>query len=89
MSMIRTNVTLPEEMIRQIDQLAGPRGRSAYVADAVRARLKRDRLRTVLDETYGAAAGETRWQDPDDAYRWARALREDDSRGRGAPGETG
>jgi hypothetical protein len=82
-------VTLPEEVLREVDEVAGPRGRSAYVADAVRARLKRDRLRRVLDETYAAAAGGTRWQDPDDAYRWARALREDDSRGQGPPRDAG
>lgn len=80
MSMIRTNVTLPPEMIREIDALAGPRGRSAYVAEAVHARLKRDRLRRVLDETYGAADERSSWQDPESAYRWVRALREDQAR---------
>ena len=43
MTMVRTNVTLPSEVLSEIDDLAGPRGRSAYVAEAVLARLKRDR----------------------------------------------
>lgn len=77
MTMVRTNVTLPSEVLSEIDQLTGPRGRSAYVAEAVLARLKRDRVRRVLDETYGAAVGHSRWKDPDEAYRWVRALRED------------
>ena len=80
MGMVRTNVTLPSEVISEIDALAGPRGRSAYVAEAVRARLKRDRMRKVLDETYGAAVGRSLWKDPDEAYRWVRALREDRTR---------
>jgi Arc/MetJ-type ribon-helix-helix transcriptional regulator len=80
MGMVRTNVTLPSEVISEIDALAGPRGRSAYVAEAVRARLKRDRMRKVLDETYGAAVGRSQWKDPDEAYRWVRALREDRTR---------
>lgn len=80
MPMVRTNVTLPAEVITEIDKLAGPRGRSAYVAEAVQARLKRDRVRRILAETYGAAAGRSRWRDADEAYRWVRALREEQAR---------
>ena len=80
MAMARTNVTLPEEMIQEIDEMAGPRGRSAYVAEAVRARLKRDRMRKVFDETYGAASGHSQWQDADEAYRWVRSLRDGSAR---------
>lgn len=76
MAMTRTNVTLPEEMLREIDELAGPRGRSAYVAEAVRVRLKRDRMRKVFRETFGAAAGHSQWKDGDEVYRWVRSLRE-------------
>lgn len=79
MVMARTNVTLPEEMIHEIDEMAGPRGRSAYVAEAVRARLKRDRMRNVFAETYGAA-GHSQWKDADEAYRWVRSLRDDSAR---------
>jgi hypothetical protein len=78
--MARTNVTLPPEVIREIDALAGPRGRSAYVAEAVLARVRRDRLRRTLAETYGAAAGGSAWRDADEAYRWLRSLREDGAR---------
>jgi metal-responsive CopG/Arc/MetJ family transcriptional regulator len=78
--MVRTNVTLPAEVIRQIDELAGPRGRSSYVAEAVQARLKRDRMRRILDETRGAAVGRSEWKDAEEAYRWVRSLREDETR---------
>jgi metal-responsive CopG/Arc/MetJ family transcriptional regulator len=78
--MARTSVTLPEAMIREIDEMTGPRGRSAYVAEAVETRLKRDRMRRVFDETYGAAVGHSQWQDADEVYRWVRSLREDSTR---------
>jgi hypothetical protein len=78
--MTRTNVTLPSDVIREIDALAGPRGRSAYVAEAVLARIRRDRRRRILEETYGAAAGTSGWRDADEAYRWLRSLRDDGSR---------
>jgi hypothetical protein len=80
MGMVRTNVTLPAEVLREVDELAGPRGRSTYVAEAVRTRLKRDRIRKALDETHGAAVGHSQWADADEAYRWVRSLRDDSAR---------
>jgi Arc/MetJ-type ribon-helix-helix transcriptional regulator len=77
MPMARTNVTLPVEMIAESDRLAGARGRSAYAAEAVRDRLRRDRMRRVFDETIGAAAGQSRWRHPDEVYRYVRSLRDD------------
>ena len=76
MAMARTNVTLPEEMIREIDEMAGPRGRSAYVAEAVRSRLKRDRMRRVFAENFGATRSTSEWRSSDEVYRWVRSLRE-------------
>jgi hypothetical protein len=35
MALVRTNVTLPEDVLAQVDAVAGPRGRSAYIADVV------------------------------------------------------
>jgi hypothetical protein len=53
-SLARTNLTLPEALIREVDVIAGPRGRSRYVADAVAQRLKRDRLLRALDAAAGS-----------------------------------
>ena len=78
MALARTNVTLPEELLREVDELAGPRGRSQFVADAVAARVKRERLRKAIDATRGVFVG-TKWQmTPDEAYRWVRSMREED-----------
>lgn len=54
MALARTNLTLPEELLREVDEIAGPRGRSRYVADAVAARVKRDRLRRAIDAAAGS-----------------------------------
>lgn len=75
----RTNVTLPAELLAEVDELAGPRGRSQFVADAVAAKVKRERLRRVLDETRGALVGTSSYMSPDEAYRWIRSMREDDN----------
>lgn len=50
----RTNLTLPEDLLRQVDEIAGPRGRSRYVADAVAQRVRRDRLQRALDASAGS-----------------------------------
>ena len=59
MAMARTNLTLPEELIAEVDAIAGPRRRSRYVADAVAQRVKRDRLLRAIDASAGSliAAG--------------------------------
>lgn len=79
MALARTNVTLPEELLREVDELAGPRGRSQFVADAVTAKVKRERLRKALDETRGASIGTPSYMTPEESYRWIRSMREEDN----------
>ncbi|HEV8054342.1 MAG: hypothetical protein H0V04_01215 [Chloroflexi bacterium] len=74
--MARTNLTLPQELLHEVDELAGPRGRSAFVSEAVAAKVKRERLRRTLERTRGALAGTPGWMDPDESYVWVRAQRE-------------
>ncbi len=78
MALARTNVTLPEELLREVDELAGPRGRSQFVADAVAARVKRERLRKALDASRGVFKGTSSYMTPDEAYRWVRSMRDED-----------
>jgi hypothetical protein len=51
---VRTNLLLPEDVVRDVDRVAGPRGRSRYVAEAVRERLRRDERRALLGQIVGA-----------------------------------
>jgi metal-responsive CopG/Arc/MetJ family transcriptional regulator len=77
MALARTNVTIPGELLAQVDELAGPRGRSVFVADAIAARVKRERLRRALDRVQGIYIGTDFEMDADTAYRWVRDQRED------------
>lgn len=74
----RTNVTLPSELLEEVDELAGPRGRSQFVAEAVEAKVKRERLRKALDATRGSLVGTSSYMGPDETYRWIRSMREED-----------
>jgi len=78
-ALARTNVTLPEELLREVDDLAGPRGRSQFVADAVTWKVKRERLRRAIEATRGALVGTPDYMGPDESYRWIRSMREEDS----------
>jgi hypothetical protein len=74
-SLTRTNVTLPTSLLDQVDRLAGPRGRSRYVAEAVAQRVRRDELGAAIRETAGAMVGKPGWMSPDAVTRWVDELR--------------
>jgi hypothetical protein len=61
MPLVRTNVTLPAETLAIIDEVAGPRGRSAYIAAVLLKQAKRDRMKKVWEENRGALEGSTTW----------------------------
>jgi metal-responsive CopG/Arc/MetJ family transcriptional regulator len=71
----RTNVTLPEELMAEVDDLAGPRGRSRYVAEAVEQRVRRDKLGKAIRETAGAMVGKPGSMSPDEVVAWVDRLR--------------
>jgi metal-responsive CopG/Arc/MetJ family transcriptional regulator len=75
---VRTNLLLPEELVKQVDHFAGPRGRSRYVCEALERAVRRDRLREVIEETAGAWAENPLWKSSEDVVEWVRALRADD-----------
>ena len=54
---IPTNLSLPEDLVAEVDAVAGRRGRSAFVEQAIRDRLRRERLRGALTESAGAWSG--------------------------------
>lgn len=74
---VRTNLLLPKVLVDEVDHYAGPRGRSRYVAEALTERLRRDRLREVVQATAGALnrADYPHWRTPDDVVAWVRELR--------------
>lgn len=80
MTLARTNLTLPEALIREVDEIAGPRGRSRYVADAVAQRVKRDRLRRAIDSSAGSLVPKGgRPMTREEVSAWVEELRSEDS----------
>jgi metal-responsive CopG/Arc/MetJ family transcriptional regulator len=74
---VPTNLTLPQDLVEQIDDVAGPRGRSRFVEDAVRRALRRERLRVALEQTAGVLKAEDypHWSTSEQVIEWVRASR--------------
>lgn len=77
MTLARTTVTIPTTLLAEVDKLCGPRGRSAFVAEAVEERVRRERLRQAIESSRGAVVGTGAWQPPTATYEWVRAQRRD------------
>ena len=77
MALVRTNITIPEEVLALVDEVAGPRGRSAYISDVVARQVRRDNAIRVIRETAGALKGSTTWgETPEETDRLLRELRD-------------
>jgi hypothetical protein len=83
MGLVRTNITLPEETLALVDAVAGPRGRSRYIADLVARQVRRDNARLVFEKYAGAFKGSSTWGDTDEeVLETLRELRDDTERER-------
>jgi predicted transcriptional regulator len=71
----RTNVTLPADLLAQVDRYAGPRGRSRYVAEAVAQRVHRDALGAAIRGTAGAMVGKPGHLTPEEVAAWVDDMR--------------
>lgn len=79
MALARTNLTLPEDLLREVDALAGPRGRSRYAAEAVDQRLRRDRLRAAIEASAGVLHGTRHAITRDEVTAWIDRLRSEET----------
>ncbi len=50
----RLTVVLPSALLAETDAVAGRRRRSVYIAEAVREKLERERMRRTLHEAAGS-----------------------------------
>lgn len=49
------NITLPEELVRELDEILGPRKKSEFIAESLRIRIEKIRaqeLEKILEEGY-------------------------------------
>ena len=79
MALARTNLTLPKDLLVEVDALAGPRGRSRYVAEAVAQRVKHDKLGKAIQESAGILVGTPYQMTRDEVTAWVDALRSEET----------
>jgi uncharacterized membrane-anchored protein len=49
MATVRAHVVMPAKLAKDIDELAGPRGRSAFLVELAEKEVKRRKLLTILE----------------------------------------
>jgi hypothetical protein len=68
---------MPADLIKEIDALVGPRGRSAFIAETARAELRKRRLLEFFSREEPAWKAEDHPEWPNgDSDAWVRSLRE-------------
>ena len=71
---MRVRITLPDDVVREIDRRVGPHRRIAYIARAVERTLDHDRRWELVEAATGAIVdGGHDWDH--DAASWVRAQR--------------
>ncbi len=78
---VRTNLLLPKELVEELDEVAGPRGRSRFVAEAVAYKLHREKLRRAFDRSFGVLRNEDypHWDTSEKVVEWVRELRAEET----------
>jgi hypothetical protein len=80
--MARTQVILPNELLKEIDAIAGKRTRSEFIADAAERELKRHK-RVELGRSLAEALQDADipgWETDDATLEWVRRMRESPDR---------
>jgi len=75
---VRTNLVLPRELVAEIDRVAGPRGRSRYVAEVLEQAVRRERQRAAMRAGVGMLVdrpGYEHWSTPDRVAQWVTEQR--------------
>lgn len=76
---MRMHISMDDELVGELDRRAGARGRSSYIADAVRERLDRDRRWELIWSAVGSIPDHGHEWD-DDPAEWVRRERFADPR---------
>jgi hypothetical protein len=62
---MRLHINLDEEMAKEIDELAGPRGRSQYIRDAIATKVDIDRRLNARRRAFGSIPDFAPWMTPE------------------------
>jgi len=78
---IPVNMSLPEELVQQLDEVAGPRNRSAFAEEALRRAIKREKWRLSIERTAGSLRTEDypHWRTSEDVVRWVEEMRAEET----------
>jgi hypothetical protein len=82
----RAHILIPGDLLREIDALVGPRGRSAFLLETARQEVQRRKLLQFLESGNPAWRAEDHPELEGGAGSWVRALRKESGR-RGAKGK--
>lgn len=79
--MARTHVVMTDELLSEIDEIVGERGRSRFLEEAAREKLARLALADSLLETRGIARGRRydHWRDRTSSADWVREVRREEA----------
>lgn len=75
---MRLHINVDDGIAKQIDEVAGPRGRSQYIRDAIEARLEVDRRLAARRRLIGSVPDFAPWMTPE----WISENRKRESRAR-------
>jgi len=71
----RTHILLPEDLLREIDKIAGSRGRSAFLVDSAREAVQRYKLLSLLESDTPTWKDEDHLELAKGSAAWVRKLR--------------
>lgn len=77
---MRTHVVLPDKLVQDVDKLVGKRRRSHFMEEAIREKLKRDKLLSALQQTAGIISADDYpdWSTTEKVAAWVRQCRQED-----------
>ncbi|HEX9716847.1 MAG TPA: hypothetical protein VGA93_02785 [Actinomycetota bacterium] len=74
---MRVHISLDDELVSELDELVGPRGRSPFIANAVRRAVDAERRWRKIESAFGTIADSGHEWDGDPAA-WVHAQRRAD-----------
>ena len=79
----RAHILLPQDLVREIDAIVGPRGRSAFLVETAREAVRRRKLLRFLESEVPAWADSDHPELAEGAAAWVRGLRQESESQRG------
>jgi predicted transcriptional regulator len=78
---IPVNLSLPEDLVKDLDEVAGPRNRSAFAEEALRRAVKREQFRIAGARYAGSLKAEDypHWRTSEDVVEWVRMMRAEET----------